>query len=229
MADNLTTQSGTLASIATGTIVATDDVSGVHFQKVKIDIGGDGVSAILNTSNPLPVALNASTNTQEVVGDAAHDAAIAGNPVRIGGRALSADYTAVATGDAADLITSLLGKLVTLAYALPGATWNYAAASGGITNMTGVTAKAAAGAGIRNYITRVQVVNGHATVSTDVQIRDGAAGTVLWRGFAAAAGGGASAVFDPPLRGTANTLVEIACGTTGTATYFNLQGFTAAE
>jgi hypothetical protein len=92
-----------------------------------------------------------------------------------------------------------------------------------------VTAKTAAGAGIRNYITGVQVMNGHATVSTDVQIRDGASGTVLWRGFAQAAGGGASVKFDPPLRGTANTLVEIACGTTGTATYFNLQGFVAPE
>lgn len=230
MADNLTTQAGTLATLSTGTVIATDDVSGVHFQKVKIDIGGDGVSAILNTSNPLPTTLAAAqTNTQEVVGDAAHDAAIAGNPVRVAGRALSADYTAVATGDTADAITTLLGKLIQVPYALPGATWSYAAASGGITNTTGVTAKAAAGAGVRNYITRVQVQNGHATVSTDAQIRDGAAGTVLWRGFAAAAGGGVSAVFDPPLRGTANTLVEVACGTTGTATYFNLQGYVAAE
>lgn len=174
-------------------------------------------------------ALPASTNTIEIVGDVAHDAAIGGNPVRIGGRALSADYTAVASGDAADIITTLTGKVVNYSYALPGSTWSYAAASGGITNTTGVTARAAAGAGIRNYITRAQVINGHATVSTDVQIRDGASGTVLWRGFAQAAGGGVSCKFDPPLRGTANTLVEVACGTTGTATYFNLQGFQAAE
>lgn len=175
------------------------------------------------------VTLAAGTNTNEVVGDAAHDSPIAGNPVRIGARALSADFTAVATGDTTDIIASLLGKAVVLPYALPGSTWNYAAASGGIVNTTGVTAKAAAGAGVRNYITHVDVVNGHATVSTDVQIRDGASGTVLWRGFAQAAGGGVSAEFNPPLRGTANTLVEIACGTTGTATYFNLVGFTAAE
>lgn len=175
------------------------------------------------------VTLAAGTNTNEVVGDAAHDAAIAGNPVRIAGRALTSDYTAVAAGDTADLITTLLGKLVTIPYANPANTWSYAAASGGITNTTGVSAKAAAGAGIRNYITHCQVINGHATVDTDVQIRDGASGTVLWRGFAKAAGGGVSANFNPPLRGTANTLVEVACGTTGSATYFNLQGFVAAE
>lgn len=174
-------------------------------------------------------ALPASTNTLEVVGDAAHDAAISGNPVRLSGRALTADYTAVAAGDTADLITTLLGKLVTIPYANPNQTWSYAAASGGIVNTTGVTAKAAAGSGIRNYITHVSVINGHATVDTDVQIRDGAAGTVLWRGFAKAAGGGVSESFDPPLRGTENTLVEVANATTGSATYFNMQGFTAAE
>lgn len=160
-------------------------------------------------------------------GQAAHDAAISGNPVRLAGRALTSSYTAVATGDTADLITTTIGQLVEIPYSIPENTWSYAAASGGITNTTGVTAKASAGAGLRNYITRVQVINGHATVSTDVQIRDGASGTVLWRGFAQAAGGGVSAVFDPPLRGTAATLVEVACGTTGSATYFNLQGYAA--
>lgn len=174
-------------------------------------------------------SLPASTNTLEVVGDAAHDAAIAGNPVRVAARGMSADYTAVATGDTADILATLLGKQVTQPYALPGNTWSYAAASGGIVNTTGVTAKAAAGAGVRNYITQAQVINGHATVSTDVQIRDGAAGTVLHRGFAQAAGGGFACTFDPPIRGTANTLVEIACGTTGSAVYVNLQGYVAGE
>ena len=137
--------------------------------------------------------------------------------------------TAVTSGAAVRALATLLGKQVTYPLALPGNTWSYAAASGGITNTTGVTVKAAAGASTRNYIRSVSVINGHATVSTDVQIRDGASGTVLWRGFAQAAGGGCAQVFDPPLRGTANTLVEVACGTTGTATYVNLQGFVAAE
>jgi hypothetical protein len=175
------------------------------------------------------VTLAAGTNTNEVVGDAAHDAAIAGNPLRIAGRALTSDYTAVAAGDTADLITTLLGKLVTMPYANPANTWSYAAASGGITNTTGVTAKAAAGAGVRNYITSIQVINGHATTDTDVQVRDGASGTVLHRGFAKAAGGGYTCKCDPPIKGTANTLIEVACGTTGAAVYVNLQGFTAAE
>lgn len=178
----------------------------------------------------IPVtALPASTNTIEVVGDAAHDAAVAGNPVLSGAEARSSDGTAVANGDVVRMIATLLGKQVMYPYAVPGTDWHYAAASGGITNTTGVTARAAQGAGIRNYVTRAEIINGHATVSTDFQIRDGAAGTVLWRGYLQAAGGGVAAVFDPPLRATANTLIEIACGTTGSAVYANLHGFSAAE
>jgi hypothetical protein len=177
------------------------------------------------------VTLAAGTNTNEVVGDAAHDAAIAGNPVRIAGRGMSADYTAVATGDTADLLASLLGKQVVLADALPANTWSYAAPAGGLVTTSGVTAKAAAGAGIRNYVTKAQIMNSHQTIGSEIVIRDGAAGTVLWRGWAQFTGGGAEVEFKPPLRGTANTLIEIgeitATGTAGVLV--NLQGFVAAE
>lgn len=56
MADNLTTQSATPATIPASSTIATDDVGGAHFQKVKIDVGGDGASAALSNSNPLPVS-----------------------------------------------------------------------------------------------------------------------------------------------------------------------------
>lgn len=46
----------------TGAVVATDDVSGVHYQRVKLDIGGDGAASAVTTSNPLPVTANAGTN-----------------------------------------------------------------------------------------------------------------------------------------------------------------------
>lgn len=170
-----------------------------------------------------------STGVIAVTGNVAHDAAASGNPFQVAGEARSTDRAVVQDADVARIITTLLGKTIVQPYAGPGLTWNYAAASGGITNTTGVTAKAAGGAGVRNYITMAQVINGHASVDTDVQIRDGAAGTVLWRGFAKSGGGGVSAKFDPPLRGTANTLIEIACGTSGSATYVNLQGYTSTE
>jgi hypothetical protein len=212
--------------------IATNDV---------VPVSQSGTWNITNVSGTISLPTGAATSANQATHTTAlqlidnmivaHDAAITGATglAAIALNARSTSATAVQDGDAVRALATLLGKIVTYPYAIPANTWQYAAASGGITNTTGVTARAAGGAGIRNYINSVAVINGHATVSTDVQIRDGAAGTVLWRGFAQAAGGGASVKFDPPLRGTANTLVEVACGTTGSATYFNLQGFAAAE
>lgn len=115
--------------------------------------------------------------------------------------------------------------------ALSSAFWNYAPPVGGIVNSTaGVTAKAAAGAGVRNYIKSLQLTADALGVATEFVIRDGAAGTVLARvkvntGGLAASG---TTIFDPPLRGSANTLVEIAT-LTATVTggvFVNLQGYT---
>jgi hypothetical protein len=50
VADNVTIN----ASSGTAN-VASDDVGGVQFQNVKIDIGGNGLSVPLSSSNPLPV------------------------------------------------------------------------------------------------------------------------------------------------------------------------------
>ena len=172
------------------------------------------------------VTLAAGTNTNEVVGDGAHDSAIAGNPIRVGARGISADYTAVTTGDTADLITTLLGKLVVMPFALPGASWSYASPAA-VTDTADDEAKAAGAAGVRHYITGCQVFNADDTVGTEVVIKDGS--TVLWRGWCEQTGGGASAVFNPPLRGTAATAVNVANITTSAETYFNLQGFSASE
>lgn len=183
-------------------------------------------------ATPVPVSgtvtanLAAGTNTNEVVGDAAHDAVISGNPVRTGGRAMSADFTAVTTGDTTDSLHSLTGKQVVMPHALPAASESYASPAA-ITNTTDVAAFAAGAAGVRHYITGVQVFNGHDTVGTEVVIKDGA--TVIWRGWAEQTGGGCSATFPTPLRGTAATAVNVANITTGSSTYFNLQGYQAAE
>lgn len=169
------------------------------------------------------VTLAAGTNTNEVVGDAAHDAAIAGNPVRVGGRAVSADYTAVATGDTADLICDLNGKQVVLPYTIPENLVSGVTAA--ITGTSDTSVIAAAGAGIRNYVTSITVTNSHATVGTVVEIKDGT--TVIWRGYAAPAGGGFTLSFPAPLRGTANTAINAANVTTGSNTYVSAAGYKA--
>lgn len=107
--------------------------------------------------------------------------------------------------------------------------WSYAAGAGGISNTTtAVTVKTAAGAGIRNCISGLQVFNGTLGAATEVAIRDGAAGAVLWRAIVPTTASQEVATFPAPICGTANTLLE-AVTLTATVTggvYVNLQGFT---
>jgi hypothetical protein len=109
--------------------------------------------------------------------------------------------------------------------------WRYAAAAGGITNSTtAVTIKTAAGAGLRNYITGLQLMADPLTTATEVAIRDGAAGTVIWRTKVPTGGLPTVLVdFDVPLVGTANTLLEVVTLTAsgGGSVYVNAQGFAA--
>ena len=197
---------------------------------------GTGTMAISAASLPLPAgaatSANQTTHTTalQLIDNmiVAHDAAITGASglSAIGLNARSTAPTAVQDGDAVRAMATLLGKQVALPYAIPASTWQYASVSGGITDTADDVAKAAAGAGVRNYVTSCQVINAHATQGTEVVIKDGS--TVIWRGWAEPTGGGCAARFDPPLRGTANTAINVTNITTG-ATYFNLQGFVAAE
>jgi hypothetical protein len=50
MADNIT------APVPTGTVVATDEISGRHYQKVKVAFGEDDTATSVSPGNPLPVA-----------------------------------------------------------------------------------------------------------------------------------------------------------------------------
>lgn len=113
--------------------------------------------------------------------------------------------------------------------ALSSTFWSYAAPSGGITNSaTAVAAKAAGGAGVRNYVQSAQISHDALGAATDFAILDGA--TVIWRGrlqTGATDASGQTINFDPPLKGTANTAVNIQSVTAVTgAILCNLQGFT---
>jgi hypothetical protein len=54
VADDVNLPAGGVGSTATFT-VATDDVGGRNFQRVKLDAGADGVSLPVDATNPLPV------------------------------------------------------------------------------------------------------------------------------------------------------------------------------
>ncbi len=140
---------------------------------------------------------------------------------------LSANPTSVTTGRGVDLMATLIGALVNKPFSIPEADWQYAAASGGITTTTtDVAIKAAAAAGVRNYVTSIDVRNAHATVATELVIKDGA--TVIWRQLLPAAmPAPVEITFPTPLRGTAATAMNVACVTTGAQVYLNAQGYAA--
>lgn len=79
MADNVAITQGT------GTIIATDDVSGVHYQKVKLAVGGDGVAtdlllgvqANIASLSVTPSSDHGAFKTKGVT--AAHDVAVSFN------------------------------------------------------------------------------------------------------------------------------------------------------
>lgn len=182
-------------------------------------VSGQGLGVhIANT----PAVTGSGTFT--VGGVAAHDAAVSGSPVRIAGRALTANYTGVATGDTADLVTTVVGALISKPYAIPQADWQFAC-SAAITNTSDVVVKAAGAAGIKNYITGFQFINTNAT-ATEIVLKDGT--TVIWRGYAPANMIDTIAVqFATPLQGTAATAVNFACITTAANVYVNAQGYIA--
>ena len=70
MADNLTTQSTTLATVPDASIIATDEVASAHYQKIKLDVGGDGVSipATGDATNGLDVDVTRVQGTVTVSG-----------------------------------------------------------------------------------------------------------------------------------------------------------------
>jgi hypothetical protein len=183
---------------------------------------GQGLGVVLTGATAS--STNIGTVTANVAGQAAHDAVVAGNPVRIAARALTAAYTSVATGDVADLVATLQGVLVTRPWQIPELEWSYASAAGGVVNTTDVVLSAAAGAGLRRYVTSMQLSNNSA-VATEIVLKDGA--TVIWRGHLPANAPMAEIIFTNPIKTTANAALNFACITTGAAVYVNAQGYTA--
>lgn len=185
-------------------------------------VAGQSVGVVLSQALP---AGTAAIGTVTVAGQAAHDAVVAGNPVRGAARALSAAYATVATGDQADLISTLQGVLVTRPWQIPELEWSFASPAGGVVNTSDVVLAAAAGAGLRRYCTGVQLANANAT-ATEVVLKDGA--TVIWRGLVPANAAPFAVEFANPIKTTANAALNFACITTAAAVYVNAQGFTAA-
>ena len=101
--------------------------------------------------------------------------------------------------------------------------------SGCTAAMTGtgnVEVIAAQGAGVKLYITHILVTNSHATVGTVVEIKNDT--TVVYRGYAAALGGGFAVTLPVPLVLTANKALQAANVTNGSNTYVCASGWAGA-
>lgn len=82
MADNVELNQGT-----GGAVMATDDIGGVHFERVKLTLGADGVNAgDVSASNPIPAKeTRAATSTlANVAGSASSITILALNAGRLG-------------------------------------------------------------------------------------------------------------------------------------------------
>lgn len=189
-----------------------------------------GTSVPVDTSNN-PLFDAGNPGRIAAGGIAASGAARSGNPVVIGAQARTSNL-AVTNGQTVDIVATLAGATVMRPYSIPEGDWKYAAAASGILNTTtAVTIAAAGGAGLKNYITGIQIMAEALGSATELAIRDGAAGTVIWRTKIGTGGltNGLAIRFPSPLAGSANTLLEVVTLTASVtgAVYFNAQGYIA--
>lgn len=100
--------------------------------------------------------------------------------------------------------------VVTIPDTLTGS-WSYAAPSGGVVNSTTAVTLAAAVAGVRNMVNSLQISTDALGVASEIVIRDGSAGTVIYRAkLGTTALSNAAQRFNPPLRGSTGNLLEYA-------------------
>lgn len=209
------------------------DPNGVALPKAEDAVAASGDFGVLalGVQKSVPTALAADGDYQVfeldaqgrlyVAGQVAHDAAVQGNPMRIGGRARTTELTAVASDDQVDALFDEFGKQVQIPYALPSKWTDGVTAA--ITGTSDTAVIAAPGANLFLNISWLIVTNSHATVGTVVEWKSGS--TVRGRAYAAPAGFGFAIHFATPIKVAVNTAFNVANITTGSNTYASAGGF----
>lgn len=218
------------------TVVANSTTSATQMQfpkrakyfRARISVYGSGTVSV---AYALSLEDAPSAAAASVWGQVAEGTAVGGNPVTIGVECRTSNKTSVGNGQTVRPIGTVDGKLIVRQHSIPENEWNYAAASGGILNTTtAVTIKTAAGAPYRNYLTSLQIQSEALANASELAIRDGAGGTVLWRIKIPVTGLDLKQIkFDDPLKSTSSTLLEVVTLTASVtgAVYFNAQGYVA--
>lgn len=147
---------GTTATTPMGCIEATDSMDAGDVGGVKCGADRELDVDVVSITNATASNFNA-----EVQGDAAHDAAVSGNPVLQGLEARTSNGTAVSNGDAVRAQADSLGRTVVAPYGRHDQLIDGCATATSTTSNIEVIA--AQGAGSRIYITEYSVVNESAT------------------------------------------------------------------
>ena len=202
---------------------------GLYF-RARVSAYGSGTVTAIGTLSKAPAVQQALIT---ISGGFSPEGGGAGtSPIAVGLEGRTSSKTSVTNATLVRPISTLDGRQVIRLNSIPENEWVYAAASGGIANTTtAVTLVAAQAAGIRNYLTNLQLSSDALGAATEIAIRDGAGGTVLWRGKIGTAGiAGVSTIqFSDPLKSTAATLLEVvtlSASVTGSV-YVNAQGYIA--
>jgi hypothetical protein len=216
---SLTVDGTVTANLAAGT----NNIGDVDVASIAAGDNNIGNVDIVTMPN---VTLAASTNTIEVVGDVAHDAAAAGNPVLVGASHETAADSAptnrlasVTDGDVTRL-SAMDGAL----FVIPSAPQQWKARLTGA--MTDTTVKAAPGAGLSLYIQTIVYSIGAATASS-ILLEESTTTPVFGPHYLEAINGrGMAVTFNPPIKVAANTLLS-ATSTGATTNTLDVYGFTA--
>lgn len=172
------------------------------------------------------VTLAAGTNTNEVVGDIAHDTGVGGNPVQIAGAAQDTDDTAPpnrvnAEADVTRLATDRDGALFVRPHGPQ--VWTYHLNTS--TAQTDTSVHAAPGAGLSLYVGTITFSLGAAT-AINMFLEEGAS-TVIGPYYLEAVNGRGMAIqFNPPRKITANTALTLTTSAS-VAHSVDITGFTA--
>jgi hypothetical protein len=184
---------------------------------------GDAVEAWYLRNGSQSVHIFSQQNTLSVEGESSHGVIQGGRPVSTGAIARSADDK-VDNGDAVRIVASLLGKLVTLPYALPA---NHVDGEATLTLASNVAVIAAPGAGSRLYITSMSGSNDNTTTDVRVDIKDGT--TIFASFFCAAGGGGFSHSMPVGKRLADNAALQMALSGAVSSVFVSAQGYVATE
>lgn len=182
--------------------------------------GTSPVSGTVAVSGTIPVSGTvALSGTQAVQGVAGSGTTVAGSPVLMGARAATASPTAVTDGQAVDIMTDKIGRIINAGYAIPENQLNGFASS---TGTTATTLIASPGSAISIFLTDLEVSNS-SSIASILTLNDPASIQLL-----VPAGGGREIHLQTPVKLAANTPLTFTSGTAVSSILVGAQGFKGA-